>query len=70
MVTGPYIGRGVSYINAQTYVNEYKQTVIKPNSFIFLFAGLVILLAIIPTLIIIKKERQIKANEQIDETAD
>lgn len=70
MVTGPYIGRGVSYINAQTYVNEYNQTVIKPNSFIFLFAGLVILLAIIPTLIIIKKERQIKANEQIDETAD
>ena len=70
MVTGPYIGRGVSYINAQTYVNEYNQTVIQPNSFIFLFAGLVILLAIIPTLIIIKKERQIKANEQIDETAD
>ena len=70
MVTGPYIGRGVSYINAQTYVNEYNQTVIKPNSYIFLFAGLVILLAIIPTLIIIKKERQIKANEQIDETAD
>ena len=70
MVTGPYIGRGVSYINAQTYVNEYNQTVIQPNSFIFLFAGLVILLAIIPTLIIIKKERQIKANEQIDETAN
>ncbi len=70
MVTGPYIGRGVSYINVQTYVNEYNQTVVKPNSFIFLFAGLVILLAIIPTLIIIKKERQIKANEQIDETAD
>lgn len=70
MVTGPYIGRGVSYINAQTYVNEYNQTVIQPNSFIFLFAGLVILLAIIPTLIIIKKERQIKVNEQIDETAD
>ncbi len=70
MVTGPYIGRGVSYINAQTYVNEYSQTVIKPNSFIFLFAGLVILLAIIPTLIIIKKERHIKANEQINETTN
>ena len=70
MVTGPYIGWGVSHINAQTYVNEYNQTVIQPNSFIFLFAGIVILLAIIPTLIIIKKERQIKANEQIDETAD
>ena len=58
MVTGPYIGRGVSYINAQTYVNEYSQTVIQPNAFIFLFAGIVICLAIIPTLIIIKKEKQ------------
>ena len=58
MVTGPYIGRGVSYINAQTYENEYFQTVIQPNAFIFLFAGLVICLAIIPTLIIIKKEKE------------
>ena len=58
MVTGPYIGRGVSYINAQTYENEYLQTVIQPNAFIFLFAGLVICLAIIPTLIIIKKEKE------------
>ena len=70
MVTGPYIGRGVSYINAVTYVNEYGQTVIRPNSFIFLFAAIVICLAIIPTLIIIKKERQLKANEQIDETTN
>jgi hypothetical protein len=66
MVTGPYIGRGVSYINAQTYPNEYGQTVIQPNAYIFLFAGLVILLAIIPTLIIIKKERLLK-NGQSEE---
>lgn len=66
MVTGPYIGRGVSYINAQTYVNEYNQTVIQPNSYIFLFAGLVILLAIIPTLIIIKKEKQKLAENNIE----
>ena len=70
MVTGPYIGRGVSYINKVTYINEYGQTVVRPNSFIFLFAAIVICLAIIPTLIIIKKERQLKANEQIDETAN
>jgi hypothetical protein len=68
MVTGPYIGRGVSYINAQTYVNEYNQTVIKPNSFIFLFAGLVILLAIIPTLIIIKKERLLRNGQSEEAT--
>ena len=69
MVTGPYIGQGVSYINKQEYINEYGKTVIQPNSFIFLFAGLVILLAIIPTLIIIKKERELK-NGQSEESAD
>ena len=70
MVTGPFIGQGVSYINAQTYTNDYNQTVIRPNSFIFLFAAIVICLAIIPTLIIIKKERQLKANEQIEQTTN
>ncbi len=63
MVTGPFIGQGVSYINAVTYVNDYNQTVIRPNAYIFLFAAIVISLAIIPTLIIIKKEKE-KLNGQ------
>lgn len=58
MVTGPYIGQGVSYINKVEYVNEYGKTVVQPNRFIFLFAGIVIALAVIPTLIVIKKERE------------
>lgn len=58
MVTGPYIGQAVSYINKTEYVNEYGRTVVQPNSFIFLFAGIVIALAIIPTFIFIKKERE------------
>lgn len=74
MVTGPYIGKGVSYINGEFIMdpayNNPDITIIKPNQYIFLFAGLVILLAIIPTLIIIKKERHIKANEQINETTN
>ena len=57
MVTGPYIGRAVSYINAKTYVNEYNQTVIQPNGFIFLFTSIVLLLAIIPAIILLKKEK-------------
>lgn len=69
MVTGPYLGQAVSYINKQEYVNEYGKTVVQPNAFIFLFAGLVILLAIIPTLIIIKKERELK-NGPSEESAD
>ena len=58
MVTGPYIGQGVSYINKVEYVNEYGKTVVQPNHFIFLFAGIVIALAVIPTLIVIKKEKE------------
>ena len=69
MVTGPYLGRAVSYINKQEYINEYGKTVVQPNAFIFLFAGLVILLAIIPTLIIIKKERELK-NGPSEESAN
>lgn len=58
MVTGPYIGQGVSYINKVEYVNEFGNTVIQPNAFIFLFAAIVIALAVIPTLFVIRKEKQ------------
>ena len=64
MVTGPYIGLGVSYINKVEYVNDYNITVVRPNAFIFLFAGLIIALAIIPTIIMMKKERELKNDEQ------
>ena len=57
MVTGSYIGLAASYINKKEYLNEFNKTVVQPNAFIFLFAALVIALAIIPTLIIIRKER-------------
>ena len=58
MVTGPYIGQGVSYINKVEYVNEFGNTVVQPNAFIFLFAGIVIALAVIPTLFVMKKEKE------------
>ena len=68
MVTGPFIGRGVSYINPQYYFNDYGEKTILPNQFVFLFAGIVIALAVLPALYIILKERQPKeiqeANEQ------
>ena len=71
MVTGPYIGRGVSYIHGETYQDTYGRTIIKPNEFIFLFAGIVIILAIIPVIFIIRKERELKNNNsQIEQTAD
>ena len=57
MVTGPFIGRGVSYINPQYYFNDYGEKTILPNQFVFLFAGIVIALAVLPALYIILKER-------------
>ena len=61
MVTGPYIGQAVSYINKHEYVNEYGRTVVTPNTFIFLFAAIIIGLTVVPTIFIIRKE---KKNEQ------
>ena len=65
MVTGPYIGQGVSYINKVDYVNEFGRTVIQPNAFIFLFAGIVIAIAIIPTLMVIRKEKEIQYYQNV-----
>ena len=58
MVTGPYIGQAVSYINKHEYRNEFGIKVVSPNAYIFLFAAIVIALAIIPTIIVIRKEKQ------------
>ena len=58
MVTGPYIGQGVSYINKVEYVNEYGNTVVQPNAFIFLFAAIMIALAVIPTIFVMRKEKE------------
>ena len=59
MVTGPFIGRGVSYINGIYYTNDFGENIIQPNSYIFLFAGIVIALAVAPALYIIFKERKL-----------
>ena len=58
MVTGPYIGQGVSMINAQTYINEYGQGVTRPNQFIFLFTSIVLIFVFIPLIILMRKERK------------
>ena len=60
MVTGPYIGEGLSHINPLTYINDYGQEVIKPNQYIFLGAAVIIALTIIPTILLLLKERKDK----------
>ena len=62
MVTGPYIGQGVSMINATTYINEYGKTVTRPNQFIFLFTAIVMLFVFIPLIILLRKEKKDEAS--------
>ena len=65
MITGPYIGRGVSMINEETYIDpDYGISSIKPNSYIFLFTAVVLMFVIIPLIFLLKEE---KKNEQAAE---
>ena len=59
MVTGPYIGSGVSYINGTMYEDPTYGTIsIKPNEFIFLFTGIMMLFVLIPLIILVRKEKK------------
>ena len=60
MVTGPYIGLGVSNINAVTYTNEYGIEVTRPNEYIFLFTSIVLLLTFIPVIFMLIEEKKAK----------
>ena len=62
MVTGPFIGEGVSHINAVLYENDFKEWVIRPNEYIFLFAAIIIAFTVIPLIFLMKNEK--KTNEQ------
>ena len=60
MVTGPYIGLGLSKIQEETYIDpEYGTLTTLPNKYIFLGACAILLLAIIPVVIYLKKEKEV-----------
>ena len=58
MVTGPFIGRGVSHINGVFRENSYGEMAVLPNEYIFLFAAITMLLVAVPLLLLIKKEKE------------
>ena len=62
MVTGPFIGQGASNIEGVYKINEYGEYSVLPNQYIFLFAIIIISLAVIPLIFLMRKER--KNNEQ------
>ena len=63
MVTGPYIGLAASSMNTDnTYINDYGQTVTTPSSYIFLFTAVVLVLALIPIILLIRREKKDEAS--------
>lgn len=58
MVTGPFIGQGVSNINGHYALNDYGEYSVLPNEYIFLFAIIIIALAVIPLIFLMKKEKE------------
>lgn len=67
MVTGPYIGSGVSHINEVKYLNEDLQIYeTRPNSLIFLFTAIVLIFVLIPLIFLIRKE---KHDEELNKQA-
>ena len=68
MVTGPYIGLGISALTGGTYTDPaYGDKVfVAPNRYIFLATAGVLLIAIIPLIFIIRMEKKVKENETIE----
>ena len=67
MIIGPLIGRGLCYIGGEPYQNEFEQWVYPPNKWLFFVTGVIFALAVIPVIIMIRKERKIKEdNETIE----
>ena len=60
MVTGPFIGRGVSKINPSYGLNSYGEMGLLPNNLIFLFAAITMVFVVAPLLLLIKKEKDDK----------
>ena len=73
MVSGPFIGQGLSYINAEYYLDKNlgnAQTLI-PNNLIFFAAGAILVLTVIPLIYIMKQDKLGKLPKKIgleDET--
>ena len=62
MIIGPLIGDGLCKSMGDAYVNDLGATVYPPNKWLFLVTGIVFLCAIVPVILMIRKEK--KLNEQ------
>ena len=59
MIIGPLIGNALCLIGGTPYDNEFGQTVYPPNKWLFLVTGIIFLCAIVPVVLMIRKEKKI-----------
>ena len=62
MIIGPLIGDAICKGLGEPYLNNFGQTVYPPNAWLFFVTGIIFLLAIVPVILMIRKEK--KTNEQ------
>ena len=67
MVIGPFLGGAICRIGGEPYLNEFNHTVYPPNKWLFLVTAIMFVLAIIPVVLMIRKEN--KAKNEEDDTA-
>ncbi len=60
MVVGPLIAQTLCQIGGQSYTNEFGQLVYPPNKWLFFVTGVIFLMAIVPVIFMMKKEKQIR----------
>ena len=59
MIIGPLIGNALCLIGGTPYQNEYNQTVYPPNKWLFLVTGIIFLCAVVPVVLMIRKEKKL-----------
>ena len=59
MIIGPLIGDSLCKSMGESYVNDLGATVYPPNKWLFLVTGIVFLCAIVPVILMIRKEKKL-----------
>ena len=70
MIIGPLIGNALCLIGGTPYDNEYGQTVYPPNKWLFLVTGIIFLTAIVPVILMIRKENKILSEQANEPTIE
>lgn len=66
MVLGPLIGNALCRVGGTPYQNEYGQTVYPPNKWLFFVTGMIFLCAVVPVILMIRKEKKINEASAIE----